>query len=134
MRKTMPKTAKKPTRSKLVKKLDVIFSQFIRLKYSDKHGMTKCFTCDKRDHYKSMQCGHFMSRKHYSTRWDENNVRVQCPGCNVFQYGKQYEFGLKLGQQLAEEMYIKSKQIIKFTNDELVEMINHYSSEVKRMT
>jgi len=130
----MPKTAKKPTRSKLVKKLDVIFSQFIRLKYSDKYGMTKCFTCDKRDHYKSMQCGHFMSRKHYSTRWDENNVRVQCPGCNVFQYGKQYEFGLKLGQQLAEEMYIKSKQIIKFTNDELVEKINHYSSEVKRMT
>jgi len=31
-------------------------------------------------------------------------------------------------------MYIKSKQIIKFTNDELVEKINHYSSEVKRMT
>lgn len=130
----MPKTAKKPTRSKIVKKLDVIFSQYTRLKYADKNGMAECFTCGKRSHWKSMQCGHFMSRKHYSTRWDENNVRVQCPSCNVFQYGKQYEFGLKLGQQLAEEMHLKSQQIVKFTTNELIEMIDHYSSEVKRMT
>lgn len=134
MRKTMPKTAKKPTRSKLVKKLDVIFSQFIRLTYADSHGMVKCFTCEKRDHFKSMQCGHFMSRKHYSTRWDENNCRVQCAGCNVFRSGMAYEFSRQLGEQLAEEMYFKSKQIVKFTNDELIEKIDHYTSEVKKMT
>jgi len=130
----MPKNSKKPTRSKLVKKLDVIFSQYIRLKYSDKHGMTECFTCGKRDHWKKMQCGHFQSRKNYSTRWHEDNVRVQCVGCNMFKSGEQYVFGLKLGQQLAEEMFIKSKQLVKFTNDELIEKIDHYSSEVKRMT
>jgi len=130
----MPKNSKKPTRSKLVKKLDVIFSQYIRLKYSDKHGMTECFTCGKRDHWKKMQCGHFQSRKNYSTRWEEDNVRVQCVGCNMFKSGEQYVFGLKLGQQLAEEMFIKSKQLVKFTNDELIEKIDHYSSEVKRMT
>jgi len=130
----MPKNSKKPTRSKLVKKLDVIFSQYIRLKYSDHHGMTECFTCGKRDHWKKMQCGHFMSRKNYSTRWEEDNVRVQCVGCNMFKSGEQYVFGLKLGQQLAEEMFIKSKQVLKFTNDELIEKIDHYSSEVKRMT
>jgi hypothetical protein len=130
----MPKNSKKPTRSKLVKKLDVIFSQYIRLKYSDHHGMTECFTCGKRDHWKKMQCGHFQSRKNYSTRWTEDNVRVQCVGCNMFKSGEQYVFGLKLGQQLAEEMFIKSKQVVKFTNDELIEKIDHYSSEVKRMT
>lgn len=130
----MPKNSKKPTRSKIVKKLDVIFSQYIRLKYSDNQGMTNCFTCGKRDHFKSMQCGHFMSRKNYSTRWDENNCRVQCLGCNMFKSGEQYLFGLKLGQQLAEEMHIKSKQIVKFTSDELIEKIDHYTSEVKRMT
>jgi len=134
LQKTMPKTAKKPTRSKIVKKLDVIFSQYIRLKYSDHHGMTECFTCGKRDHWKKMQCGHFQSRKNYSTRWEEDNVRVQCVGCNMFKSGEQYVFGLKLGQQLAEEMFIKSKQVVKFTNDELIEKIDHYSSEVKRMT
>lgn len=133
-RKTMPKNSKKPTRSKIVKKLDVIFSQYIRLKYSDYSGMTECFTCGKRDHYKSMQCGHFMSRKNYSTRWDENNVRVQCVGCNMFKSGEQYLFSLKLGEELAQEMHIKSQQIVKFTSDELIEKIDHYTSEVKRMT
>ena len=130
----MPKNSKKPTRSKIVKKLDVIFSQYIRLKYSDNRGMTECFTCGKRDHWKKMQCGHFQSRKNYSTRWEEDNVRVQCLGCNMFKSGEQYVFGLKLGQQLAEEMYIKSKQIVKFTSDELIEKIDHYTSEVKKMT
>jgi hypothetical protein len=52
----------------------------------------------------------------------------------MYDQGRQYEFGLKLGQQLAEEMYIKSREIVKFTTDELIEMIDHYSSEVKRMT
>ena len=40
----------------------------------------------------------------------------------------------QLGEQLAEEMYFKSKQIVKFTNDELIDKINHYTTEVKRMS
>jgi len=133
-RKTMPKSAKKPTRSKLVKKLDVIYSKYIRLKYSDENGMTECFTCGKRGHWKSFQCGHFMSRKHYSTRWNENNTRVQCVGCNMFKQGQQYVFGKKLGEQLADEMYMLSREIRKFTSSELVDLYDHYASEVKRMS
>jgi hypothetical protein len=52
----------------------------------------------------------------------------------MYDQGRQYEFGLKLGEELAQEMYFKSQQIVKFTTDELIEKINHYSSEVKRMT
>ena len=130
----MPKTAKKPTRSKIVKKLDVIFSQYIRLKYADKRGMVKCFTCGREYFWKNIQNGHFQSRRSYATRSEEDNCRPQCLKCNMYDQGRQYEFGLKLGQQLAEEMYIKSREIVKFTTDELIEMIDHYSSEVKRMT
>ena len=128
------KPAKKPVRSKLVKKLDVIFSQYIRNKYANKRGMVKCFTCDREYEVKNIQNGHFQSRRSYATRWEEDNCRPQCLKCNMYDQGRQYEFGLKLGQQLAEEMYIKSQQIIKFTSDELIEKIDHYSSEVKRMT
>lgn len=130
----MPKTAKKPTRSKIVKKLDVIFSQYIRLKYADKRGMVKCFTCDKVSHWKNIQNGHFRSRRFYATRWSEDNCRPQCVRCNMFDSGRSYEFGLKLGEELAQKMYVESQQIVKFTTNELIEKIDHYSSEVKRMT
>ena len=130
----MPKNSKKPTRSKIVKKLDIIFSQYIRLKYADKRGMVKCWTCGREYFWKNIQNGHFQSRRSYATRWEEDNCRPQCLKCNMFDQGRQYEFGLKLGEELAQEMHIKSKQIVKFTSDELIEKIDHYTSEVKRMT
>jgi len=132
----MPKTAKKPTRSKLVKKLDVVFSQYIRLKDADSRGMVKCVTCGKVGHWKTggMQCGHFMSRKHYSTRWDERNVGVQCCGCNMFRSGEQYKFSKYLGNNLAEELFQKSQQITKFTNVELQGLIDLYSAKLKKLS
>ena len=72
--------AKKLTRTKLVKKLDTIFSQYIRKVNSD-NEISTCFTCGKQDHWKKLQNGHFQSRRHYSTRWDETNCQVQCAGC-----------------------------------------------------
>ena len=68
----MPK--KKLSRSKIVKKLDAIFSRYIRKKNS-KNNLAKCFTCGKVDEWKYLQCGHFQSRRHYATRWDEVIVK-----------------------------------------------------------
>ncbi len=127
----MPK--KKLSRSKIVKKLDNVFSQYIRLSNS-KNGNCTCITCGKVGDWKNggMQAGHFMSRKHYSTRWDERNVKPQCVGCNMFKAGEQYKFSLKLGQQLSKELLEESRKIRKFTSDELEEMIKHYSNELKK--
>ena len=120
---------KKPTRKSLVIKLDTIFSQYIRRKdaISD---IAICVTCNKKDHYKKLQCGHFMSRSHYSTRWLETNVGVQCYGCNISRSGEQYKFSQYLGDNLAQEMYIKSKQIVKFADVDLIDMIEYYTNKV----
>ena len=91
------------TRSKLVKKIDKLFSLYIRNRYS-KNGKAKCFTCGKVDDIKRLHAGHFMSRKHYSTRWLEDNVKPQCYGCNVMQQGQQYKFSKYLGNNLSEEI------------------------------
>jgi hypothetical protein len=133
-KKTMPKTSKKPTRSKLVKKLDVVFSQYIRLSNSNSRGYCKCVTCGKEGHWKNggIQAGHFMSRKHYSTRWDERNVKPQCVACNMYRSGEQYKFSQYLGNNLSEELQMKSNIITKFTSDELQDMIDSYSSKVKK--
>ena len=125
--------AKKLTRSKLVKKLDTVFSQYIRLKDS-KDGIGTCVTCGKQDHIKRLQAGHFQSRKHYSTRWDERNVKIQCASCNVFRYGEQFKFSLYLGNKLSKQLLADSRVIRKFTDIELQEMIQHYSDKLKTHT
>jgi 5-methylcytosine-specific restriction endonuclease McrA len=124
--------AKKPTRKTIITKLDNIFSQYIRLRYS-KNEISECVTCGKQDHWKNLQAGHFISRKHYATRYDENNVQVQCSGCNVFRYGEQYLFSKYLGVDLSEELLIKSRKIQKFTDNELLEMIEIYKDKVNNL-
>lgn len=126
----MPK-AKKPTRSKLIKKLDFVFSQYIRKKNADKNGNCTCCTCGKVLHWKEIQAGHFMSRKHYSIRWDERNVHPQCVACNVFRYGEQYKYSIFLGKELADVLYLQSKEIKKYTTDELQSSIEHYGKMLK---
>lgn len=123
---------KKPTRSKVVKKLDVVFSQYIRLSNADKNGICTCVTCGKKYHWKQIQAGHFMSRKHYNTRWVEDNVKPQCYGCNVMQQGQQYRFSKYLGNNLSEQLYSKSKEVVKFTTDELQDKITYYSERIKK--
>tara|TARA_B110000459_G_C16389044_1_gene393374 strand:- start:342 stop:725 length:384 start_codon:yes stop_codon:yes gene_type:complete len=125
---------KKPTRSKLVKKLDTVFSQWVRLSNADNNKNCICVTCNKVFFWKEIQAGHFMSRKHYSIRWCELNVKPQCVGCNVFKYGEQYKFSLFLGKDAAEVLYLKSKEIVKFTNYELEDKINDYSLRLKKLT
>lgn len=122
----------KQTRSKIVKKLDSVFSEYIRRRYA-KNDIAECVTCGKQDHWKRLQAGHFMSRKHYSTRWDEDNVQVQCSGCNVFRYGEQYKFSLYLGQELADKLHAKSNQTVKIDTYELQEMIEKYQQKIAEL-
>lgn len=124
--------AKKSSRSQIVKKLDAVFSEYIRRRYA-KNDIATCITCGKQDHWKNLQAGHFMSRKHYATRWDEENVQVQCAGCNVFRAGEQYKFSLYLGKEKADEMYMKSQQMVKFQTYELEELITHYKIKLQEL-
>jgi hypothetical protein len=122
---------KKLSRSKLVKKLDTVFSIYVRQRDADKYGNCTCVTCDRKFHWKNIQAGHFISRKHYSTRWDERNVRSQCSRCNVFNSGEQYKYSLFLGSDLSDELLQKSRQITKFTDDDLQELILLYQDKIK---
>ena len=128
--------AKKLTRSKLVKKLDTVFSQYIRQKNSI-DGIATCFTCGKKDHWKKLQNGHFQSRKHYATRWDEQNCQVQCAGCNVFRYGEQYRFAVNLdakyGEGTVEKLEIQARQSVKITRGEYIDFISYYKEIVKNL-
>ena len=122
------------TISKLKKDLDKVFSLYIRLRHASKDGIVKCFTCDKTAHYKKMHAGHFMSRKHHATRWNEDNVQVQCPKCNLFGQGEQYAFGklldIRIAEGKAEELQELSKTTVKYMRFEYEDMIKHYKEKV----
>jgi len=124
---------KKPSRSHLVKKLDTVFSQYIRRRYA-KNDIAECVTCGKKDHWKKMDAGHFMSRKHYSTRWHEDNVQVQCKSCNLYNQGEQYKYSIFLGDDKSEELYMMSKQTVKISNFELEELIELYQQKLAELT
>ncbi len=130
---------RKPSRKNLVKRLDKIFSEYIRLKYADKNGIVKCYTCDKKAFWKGdgMQNGHFISRSSRILRWRESNCRPQCYRCNVMRYGESYIFGVKLneeyGYNIADELLIESKKIIKQSDQDLLDLINSYQEKVETL-
>jgi len=85
------------TQAQLKKDLDAIFSIYIRQKYADLHtGTVSCYTCSVVKHWKEIQNGHWIPRNILATRFDEDNCRPQCVGCNMFNKGKPDIFAVNL--------------------------------------
>ena len=109
-------------RQKLIKKIDRIFSEYIRLKHADKNGYCTCITCGKTYHYKNIDAGHFVSRRFLIVRFDELNVHPQCKYCNRFLNGLAYEYGKAIdmlyGKGTADKLVSLSRQTIKIENYE----------------
>ena len=123
------------TQAQLKKELDRVFSKYVRQKDADESGMVSCITCGKTLHWKEIQAGHFVSRQYLTTRWDENNVRPQCVGDNIFGNGKPLDFeeALKkeLGQDYVEEMKKKRHLVLKLDRLWYNERIQFYKDAIK---
>ena len=107
-----------------ISKADTWFSRFIRLRdATESNGIlvNKCFTCNKPKEAKELECGHYQSRKHTSTRWSELNALPQCPYCNKWKYGEAEKMAialdLKFGSGTAEKMRIEARNISKQNED-----------------
>lgn len=94
--KKSPKKKVLPSLSKLKKELDRVFSLYIRQKYANEDGTVKCYTCTTIKHWTEMQNGHWIPRNNLATRFSEENCRVQCVGCNLFQKGRPDVFAVNL--------------------------------------
>jgi hypothetical protein len=128
---------KKLSYSKLDEKLWKVFSEWIRRRYADENGIVKCFTCPKQGHWKELQAGHFISRKHKATKYHEIGVQVQCVSCNIFGQGMQFVFGrnldLKFGEGTAEKIEQESRMICKRDVIDLKQMIDYYKQKIKEL-
>lgn len=122
----MKKKLKKSTVSQLKKKLDKVFSIWIR-----KRDRGVCFTCGIQRPVKQMQAGHYISRSHNSTRFDPKNVHCQCVSCNIFRRGAMDSYALalqrKYGLAILQELDKKKWEIKRWTIKELENLIEFYS-------
>lgn len=104
---------------KQIHKLDKVFSEYIRLRDSNRQGLCFCITCNRPFHWKDGDAGHYVPRDRLATRFDERNVNAQCKYCNRFRSGEQYnhgvgidkKYGLGTAQKLQDISRIKGCRI-----------------------
>lgn len=115
--------------------LDKTFSEYIRLRDSDRYGTIRCISCGKRIKWKYADAGHYISRKNMSLRFDEKNVNAQCPICNRFRCGnlEKYRRGLmiKYGRFVIDYLENKKNEIRQFSDLEIELMIINYRKRIK---
>lgn len=143
--KRKPKTPKsgikerKPSTATLVRKLDKVFSLYIRLRDSAAYNYQyfRCISCGQIKPFEQMDCGHFISRAHKATRWDEDNCHGECRACNrmssdhIIYY--QQNLVAKIGQGRVDLLLAKSRQSRKWSAWELGQLIKHYEEQVDKM-
>lgn len=90
-------------------KADKLFSAFIRKRDG------RCLFCHRHD---ALQCSHYVTRSHSTTRYDPQNCDAICPKCHwQYERRKQFEYKdkklLQMGFPLYEGLVERSKKFVK---------------------
>ena len=119
----------------LIRKLDKIFSLFVRIRDSDENGICTCITCGSKHHFRAIDNGHYIKRQYMSTRFNEFNCAAQCRKCNWLEQGANelYREALikKYGQEIHDQLIIQKYTTKKWSRFELELLIKEYSERVK---
>ncbi|HEY3405418.1 MAG TPA: recombination protein NinG [Ohtaekwangia sp.] len=136
----MIRTKSKPdSLSTLIKKLDTVFSEFIRLRDCDDKGTVTCFVTGERVWWRDSDAAHYIHRAAMTTRYDQMNVHATTKDTNQFedpfQHEKKYRekmvstYGLSTVTQLEQ----RGRELQKFMRHEILELIETYSEKVKQL-
>ena len=125
-----PKKRTPPSLSTLRDRLDREFSKYIRLRDAMPSGMFRCISCGKIKPLDQADCGHFHSRVHMSTRFDEDNCHAECRFCNRFSadhlIGYRQNLIKKIGEQRFLLLEVKAHDTKKWSCFELEQLIKYY--------
>lgn len=121
----------------LIRKLDKVFSEYIRLRDSDSNGICRCITCGRIRDWKYLDCGHYIKRQYKAVRFNEINCNAQCKPCNGFDQGSDTKYRAALVKMYGEErvLLIESgkRQVKKWAAFELEYMIKKYTEMVHKL-
>jgi len=121
------------TLSDYMKIAQQVFNKYIRLR--DKGNV--CISCQKIP--KKENAGHFWNaNNHWSVRFDERNVHLQCEHCNTYLSGNLINYRENLLKKIGKDEYYnleqESNKTRKFTIDEVKEIIAAYKQKIKDAT
>ena len=120
------------TLSDYIKLCQQVFNKYIRLRDAG----NVCISCQKKPLKEN--AGHFYNaNNHWSVRFDERNVHLQCEHCNTFLSGNliYYRENLlkKIGIEEFENLSAEAMKTRKFTIEELKEIIATYKKKCKEL-
>lgn len=119
----------------LKKKLDEVFSTYIRLRDADKNGNCRCISCGNPHPWKYTDCGHYYSRVYASTRYDEQNCNAQCMTCNRVGYGNRENYARalisKYGIKVLSDLEERKNEIRFMKSSDYEFLIDHYKEKAK---
>ena len=117
-------------RKSLIEEADTWASRYIRLRDMRPDGLVQCYTCTAILHPKAIQCGHFVGRAHYSTRYDMRNMHAQCQRCNKFRSGEPGAYAYRLYMEIGNHEFVELlKEGLRekvLAENELHELINKF--------
>lgn len=126
----LKKKEKKESTKELTKKLDEVFSKWLRKEKSIDGETGQCYTCKKFDLIKNLQCGHYISRKYLSLRWEPENTFIQCYYCNIEMSGNYRVFTDNLiqdfGQEYIDKLESRKNNLVKMTKEDYKLLIQKY--------
>ena len=128
---------KSPSLSALVERLDKVFSKYIRLRDAMPGGLFRCISCGKIKPIEQADCGHFHSRTHMSTRFDEDNCHAECRYCNRFSADHLIGYRENLIRKIGEQRYllleVKAHETRKWSHFELEQLVKYYKALVEKL-
>jgi len=115
-----------------IKLAQQVFNKYIRLRDAGNN----CISCNKKPLKEN--AGHFYNaNNHWSVRFNEANVHLQCEHCNTYLSGNliAYRENLlkKIGISEFELLSVEATKTRKFTIDELKEIIATYKKKCKEI-
>lgn len=117
-----------------MKRADRYFSHWIRQSRADEGGTVQCRTCGKLMHWTECHCGHFVRRGRHATRYEERNCGPQCPSCNTYRGGREWEHGQYIdktyGEGTAAELKRLGETILKTTKRHFDDVAETYRGKI----
>ena len=125
-------TTKTKGKTDLKAKLDREFSLFIRYRDTMPNGYFQCISCREIKPFAQADNGHYFSRTHTATRFDEDNCHAECRYCNRFKsdHLEGYRENLigKIGQQRFDRLKWRASTSKKITDTEYDQFIKYYKA------
>lgn len=124
-------------RARLVRQADEAFSRYIRLRDSSPDGTFRCISCGRTLPTDEADCGHYHSRRHMGTRYDEDNAHAECRACNRFRsdhligYARNLE--RKIGKERMDALSARAARACRLDRQDLLELARLYHAKARQL-